>query len=191
MARPEHIENARRVFSDNLALFVGSGRRFSGEAVSAATAMSPDTIRAALRGHSCPDWPNALALIDVLPGEFGAAVLRPAGLTGIRKIDAETTPSETLREIAEGAAALAGALADGRIDHAARQSPTEVRMNPFRAIRTALSRRRHARAVAALTAYNAAAADLAAARKRRDTRSINRAQAAVNAAMMERLRAGA
>ena len=64
-------------------------------------------------------------------------------------------------------------------------------MNPFRAIRTALSRRRHARAVAALTAYNAAAADLAAARKRRDTRSINRAQAAVNAAMMERLRAGA
>ncbi|MDY0241650.1 MAG: hypothetical protein RBR34_05665 [Rhodospirillaceae bacterium] len=64
-------------------------------------------------------------------------------------------------------------------------------MNPFRAIRTALSRRRHARAVAALTAYNAAAADLAAARERRDTRSIHREQAAVNAAMMERLRAGA
>ena len=64
-------------------------------------------------------------------------------------------------------------------------------MNPFRAIRTALPRRRHARAVAALTAYNAAAADLAAARKRRDTRSINRAQAAVTTTMTEMLRTGA
>lgn len=117
MVDPEQSANTRHVFRDTLALFVGQGRRFSVEAVSAATGIGVDAIRSYLRGQSCPEWCNAVGILNVLPAEFAAAVLRPAGISGVRKIDAETTPAETLREVAEGAAALATALADGRIDH--------------------------------------------------------------------------
>lgn len=117
MVDPEQTWNTRNVFRDTLALFVGQGRRFSVEAVSAATGIGCDAIRAYLRGQSCPEWANAIAILNVMPAEFANAVLQPAGLSGARKVDATSTAAETLREITEGAAALASALADGRIDH--------------------------------------------------------------------------
>lgn len=64
-------------------------------------------------------------------------------------------------------------------------------MNPIRILRAALSRRRRARAVEALGSYNTAARALDDAKRRRDTRSIHRAQAELESAMLEQLRAGA
>lgn len=113
----EQPKNIRAIFRDNLSLFVGAGRRFEVEDVAAAIGKSPDTIRRYLRGESCPEWENAVALLAVLPPEFAAAVLRPAGLTGLRRIDGDSTGPETLRDVAQAAAVLATALVDGRIDH--------------------------------------------------------------------------
>lgn len=118
--RPEPMTNIRAVFRDTLALFVGPGRRFEVETMAAATGISADTFRRYLRGESCPEWANAVAILGVLPPEFAAAVLRPAGLTGLRRVAGDITPAATLAEVLEGATALAAALADGRIDHTER-----------------------------------------------------------------------
>lgn len=64
-------------------------------------------------------------------------------------------------------------------------------MNIPRILRAALSRRRHARAVKAMESYAVASLALGDAKRRRDTRSIHRAQAELESAMLERLRAGA
>lgn len=116
----ERVPNARKVFRDNLSLFVGAGRRFEVEDVAAAIGKSADTVRRYLRGESCPEWENAVALLAVLPPEFAAAVLRPAGLTGFRRIDGDSSGPETMRDVAQAAATLAAALVDGRIDHTER-----------------------------------------------------------------------
>lgn len=113
----EHLVNIRRLFRNTLSAFVGPGRLYPVEVVAAATQMKPDTIRRYLRGESCPEWHNAVAIMGVLPPEFANTILHPAGLTGLRRIGGECTAAETLREVAEGAAVLASALADGRIDH--------------------------------------------------------------------------
>ncbi len=113
----ERSRNIRSIFRDNLSLFVGTGRRFEVDDVAAAIGKNPDTVRRYLRGESCPEWENAVALLAVLPPAFAAAVLRPAGLTGLRRIDGDSTAGETMREVARAAAVLAAALADGRIDH--------------------------------------------------------------------------
>lgn len=105
----EQARNAREVFCDTLSLFVGPGRRFEADAIGAATGITADTIRRYLRRESCPEWANAIALLRVLPPEFAASVLRPAGLTGLRRIDGSSPPGETLREMAEGVAELAKA----------------------------------------------------------------------------------
>jgi len=116
-APAERGRNIRTVWRDTLALFVGPGRRFEADALAAAIGRSPDTVRRYLRGEGCPEWDTAVLILAALPPEFAAAVLRPAGLSGLRRIDGETSPAETLRELCEGAATLAAALADGRIDH--------------------------------------------------------------------------
>ncbi|MBF0169067.1 MAG: hypothetical protein HQL45_15705 [Alphaproteobacteria bacterium] len=116
-AHAEHQRNTRSVFRDALSLFVGQGKRFSVEAIAAASGIGTATIHAYLNGRSCPEWVNAVALLNVLPVEFAAAVLRPAGLAGLTRIDGEVSAAETLGQVAEGVASLATALADGRIDH--------------------------------------------------------------------------
>lgn len=113
----EQVRNVRAIFRDNLVLFVGAEKRFEVEAVAGASGLSVDTIRSYLRGATCPEWSNAVTLLRILPTEFATAVLRPAGLTGMRRIDGGITSGETLRDIAQAAATLATALADGRIDH--------------------------------------------------------------------------
>lgn len=113
----ERRQNTRQLWRDTLSLFVGAGRRFEVEAVAAAINKSPDSIRRYLRGESCPEWDSAVDILDLLPVEFATSVLRPARLTGFRRIDGEATPGETLRDVSQAAAILATALADGRIDH--------------------------------------------------------------------------
>ena len=113
----EHSVNIRQLFRNTLNAFVGPGRMYPVEVLASATQMNPDTVRRYLRGESCPEWHNAVAIMGVLPPEFANTVLHPAGLTGLRRVGGECTPAETLREVAEGAAVLAAALADGRIDH--------------------------------------------------------------------------
>lgn len=112
----ERAENVR-LFRDTMALFVGAGRMHAVETIAAATGISTDTIHRYLRGEGGPEWSNALALMAVLPPEFAAAVLAPAGLTGLCRIDGECGEGETLSHTAEATAAMAAAMADGRIDH--------------------------------------------------------------------------
>lgn len=64
-------------------------------------------------------------------------------------------------------------------------------MSPLRIIRAALSRRRHARAAKAMESYAIAALAFDDARRRRDTRSIHRAEQDLRAARTEMLRIGA
>lgn len=118
MVDPEQIRNVRRVFSDALNLYVGPGRRFSVGDVAAVTGVGTDAIRRYLRSESCPEWHNAMSLITVLPVEFAETVIRPAGLSGLRRTgDESVTGLSLMREITQGTAVLADALADGHIDH--------------------------------------------------------------------------
>lgn len=120
MSNLEHIVNSRNVYRDALNLFIGRGRRYEIKEIAAAINAHPDTLARALNGVSCPDWVNTTALMRVLPIEFAEMMLRPAGITGVRRLDGTTTPAEALSEVAEATAALAAALADGRIDHTER-----------------------------------------------------------------------
>lgn len=119
-ADDEQLKNLRGLIRDTLSLFVGHGRRFEADAVGAACCKTGASIHSYLRGNSVPDLPTGILLMGAMPVEFASAILRPAGLTGLRRLDGETTPAETLREVLEGASALAAALADGRIDHTER-----------------------------------------------------------------------
>lgn len=122
---PEQQVNTRQLFCRYLNAYVGPGRMFPVEVIASGIGSNPDTVRRWLRGESCPEWHNAVAILAILPPEFANSVLAPAGLTGARRIDGDTTDAETLREIAEAAAAMAKALADGRIDHTERPTVTK------------------------------------------------------------------
>ncbi|HVI51521.1 MAG TPA: hypothetical protein VM661_09950 [Candidatus Sulfotelmatobacter sp.] len=113
----ERLKNIRTGFRDTLASFVGVGRSFAVDDVAKACGKSPDTIHSYLRGQTVPDWPTAVLLLGLLSVEFATIVLRPAGLAGVHRISGVCPPGETLREIIEGAATLATAWADQRIDH--------------------------------------------------------------------------
>lgn len=116
----EQLVNTRHLFCRYLNVYVGPGRMFSVEVIASGIGSNPDTVRRWLRGESCPEWHNAVAILAILPPEFANAVLAPAGLTGARRIGGDCSHAETLREITEAAAALAAGLADGRIDHTER-----------------------------------------------------------------------
>src|SRR5579883_3351405 len=58
------------VFRDAFALFVGQGRRFSCEAVAAATKIPLRTVRAYQCGECLPSWERLWLLMLVLPTEF-------------------------------------------------------------------------------------------------------------------------
>jgi hypothetical protein len=117
MSDPEHNRNTDKAFCDALNLFVGRGKRFSIAGMASATGIAENTLGCYLRGTSTPAFYNQVRLQTALPPEFANELLRLSNLAGARRIDGETTPPETLREITEGAAALAAAWADGHIDH--------------------------------------------------------------------------
>jgi|GEM_PF-4137958 len=104
-------------FSSILSRFVGPGQPATADDLSVACGKGADTIRSYLRGQSAPDWPTMLLMLHFLPVEFAAQALRPAFLAGVYRVEGDCPPGTALREIIEGAASLAAAWADGRIDH--------------------------------------------------------------------------
>lgn len=107
----------RQAFADALGLFVGRGRRFSGEAVASATGIPLSTIKSYQGGLASPSCPTLLTLMRFLPIEFAAQLLGRIGL-GVYPLDpGAVDPHRVLAVAAGGVAALAGALADQRIDH--------------------------------------------------------------------------
>lgn len=121
---PEHMRNIRQLTCRLLNVYIGPGRLYPVEIIASGISVSADTVRRWLRGESCPEWPNLCALMAILPPEFANASIAPAGLTGARRIDGDTTDAETLCDLTEAAAALARALEDGRIDHTERPGVT-------------------------------------------------------------------
>ena len=101
-----------------LSLFVGPGKLYSDSAIVAATCVKEArTVQAHRLGHTAPSTAALLSYMAVLPVEFAQHVLHPSGLAGVHRVDGTTTPGEAMREMAEGVAALASALAAGHINH--------------------------------------------------------------------------
>lgn len=113
----ERRRNIKAVWRAALAEHVGPGRTYDVAGIAAHTSRTPGTILRHLRGEGCPEWDTAIQIMGLLPVEFAAAVLRPARLTGMRRVDGDITAGEAMRDIAQAAAAMATALADLRIDH--------------------------------------------------------------------------
>jgi hypothetical protein len=116
----EHIRNTNEIFRRSLNAFVGRTKAWPIEDFAGKTGVDANHICRWLRGENCPAWFNIVSILTVLPPAFGNAILRPTGLTGLRRVNGATTDAEALRDIAEAAAVLASALADGRIDHTER-----------------------------------------------------------------------
>lgn len=106
-----------RGVADALTLFVGPGKRYSRDLIAEATQLDPRTVKAHCLGQTPPSIAALFAYFRVLPVEFADHVLGLAGLGGVRKVDADSDAFRTMKEMADGVAALATALADGRIDH--------------------------------------------------------------------------
>ena len=114
------------VFRDAFALFVGQGRRFSCEAVAAATKIPLRTVRAYQCGECLPSWERLWLLMLVLPTEFTDMLLAPAGLASVQRTDESPVAPRTMgRELADAMADLARCLERGQVDHrdAARLEP--------------------------------------------------------------------
>jgi hypothetical protein len=107
------------VFLDAFRLFVGQGKRYSCEALAAATRLPVRNIKAYLTGETLPSREAEWALKRVLPTEFTDALLAPCGLGLTRRIDSEDAvgPFAMQRDLGREIAELAEALADGRLDH--------------------------------------------------------------------------
>jgi hypothetical protein len=118
MCDAEQVKNTREVFKNIFALYVGQGRRYSVETISDATGISAATLNKYRRGESCPEWPQAVAIMGALGPAFASAILAPAGLGGVRKVEEETTDAgHMLSRMLDEGAALARAWEDRRIDH--------------------------------------------------------------------------
>ncbi|MDY0241649.1 MAG: hypothetical protein RBR34_05660 [Rhodospirillaceae bacterium] len=96
---------------------VGDHKPVTRDMLIAETGFDARTVKAHVLAETTPTLVAFLSYAHVLGPTYASPIVALAGLSGLRRIEGVTTPSETLREIAEGAAALAGALADGRIDH--------------------------------------------------------------------------
>ena len=118
---PDRDAVAARI-ADALRLFVGPRLRYSRELIAAATGMEVRTIKAHCLGECPPSVASLLAYFRILPVEFADHVLGLAGLTGARRIDRAIAPGLALASMGHGLAALADALADGRIDHVERRT---------------------------------------------------------------------
>lgn len=118
MVDPEHLRNGRAAFRNALALYVGRGRRHSVEIFCDATGISRDQMGRWLRGETEPRVSELLVVLDHLGPEFANELLRGAGLGGARRMEhGELRAHDTLADLAVGAAEMAEALRDGRLDH--------------------------------------------------------------------------
>src|SRR6185369_17197826 len=116
-----------------LRTYVGPGDQARGYAaaeneLAALAGIEQRTVRAHRNGETVPTVATLLLYMRILPVGFAQHVLGLAGLGGVRRVGEAVTPGETLAKMAEGASALAIALADGRIDHQeAATLPAELR----------------------------------------------------------------
>lgn len=110
-------ENSEAIarFSDAFGLFVGRGRRFSVEALAAATGIPARTIRAYKDGEACPGHLNLITLMAVLPPAFCNEVIAPAGLEAARRAEGgDPCTYAANRAVLTAAQRLGEMLADGR-----------------------------------------------------------------------------
>lgn len=106
-----------RQIADALSLYIGPGKRYTREVIASATGLDARTVKAHCLAETVPSLGAALTYMRVLPPEFADHVLVLSGLGGVRRLDESADAQKTLAEVASGMSALAGALADGRIDH--------------------------------------------------------------------------
>jgi len=111
-------ETAQATLTDALNLFVGRGRRYSLASLAAATGIGERTLKSYQQGEATPGYPHLLRLLAVLPVEFGDAVLAPAGVGRLQRIEGEEPDGFTaMEQVCRRAAMLGSALADRKIDH--------------------------------------------------------------------------
>jgi len=103
---------------DAMRLFVGSGRRFSVNAVSAATGIPARTIKSYQQGEAVPGLGNLLRIFAVLPPEFAEMLLAEAGLCGVRPAE-QVAPCgyKAMAQLSARIHRLSTAMKDGRINH--------------------------------------------------------------------------
>lgn len=99
---------------------VGDHKPITRDMLIAETGFDARTIKAHVLGETTPTLAAFLTYGDLLGPAYAGPVMALSSLAGLRRVNGMTTPAETLREVLEGASALAAALADGRIDHADR-----------------------------------------------------------------------
>ena len=100
-----------------LSAHVGPGRDWDIDEAACWAKVHSKTMRRYVDGTTTPDAEALLNLMKVLPDTFAAAILRGIGFAGAFRVAGGYSAPETLRETLEGAAQLAQALVDGRVDH--------------------------------------------------------------------------
>jgi hypothetical protein len=114
----EKVAQVREVFPTVLRAAIGPGQRVANtEALALVCGRSEATVQRYLGRATLPDLATGIVLMDVLGPDFAAPLLLQAGLAGAFRVDGAAPAGETLKEVVEGAAALAAAWADLRIDH--------------------------------------------------------------------------
>lgn len=114
---PVTSETYRSRVAAALLPLVGDRKAFSRAMLAGTSGQDDRTVKAHCLGEAGPGGHVLLTYMAVLPETFAAAVLDLAGISGVRRVEGGISPQAALAEIAEGTAALAEALADGRIDH--------------------------------------------------------------------------
>lgn len=111
---------AQARFTASFRLFVGRGRPYALDALAAATGIPPATLKSYQDGRATPGHGYLLTLIRALPVEFAAAVLEPAGISHLARLDDDAAGATSYALNATVTAlcgSLGAALADGRFDH--------------------------------------------------------------------------
>lgn len=118
------MADPRAIASESVAARVSSAFRlyrgtYAPDIIEDATGIEARSHRAHRTGETPPSLPYFLRYAAVLPPAFADHVLRLAGLTGTRPVeaDAEAQPHQALAALTHRVHLMAEALADGRIDH--------------------------------------------------------------------------
>jgi hypothetical protein len=119
-------------WSKALNLFIGRGKRFSGEQASKATGICKTMIYGWRCGEAHDDWRrphmgHVLSMMAFLGPEFSSELMRDAQQGAHWLPDADDTAPGTLAaEVSEGAASIVRAAADGKFDKDERRALAPV-----------------------------------------------------------------
>ena len=110
-----------RSFENALKLFSGQGRPISTADIAAASGVPERSVNAYRSGESDPSWHKALAIMSIMPSQFSAMALRPAGIISVKKACESDGCEFRLNQAAtEFLNQLGAYFADGKIDHSER-----------------------------------------------------------------------